>query len=241
MNRCIFFLFVSVMAILALVVNPVPMQLAAQTKEALNQSIYLPLILKSPQGPPPGVQVLSNYSYYVDSSNHLHVVGEISNNTSNNLQLIKITANFFNGSGQLLLTDFSYTYLEDLPAYDKTCFDVSVPVPNGWSYFEFEQPSYYTDGTPLTSLILLNVSGSYDALLGWYKIIGQVRNDYGNQVKYVRPVATLYNASGTVIGCNLTFVDGTHLGPNQTSSFTIYNTGRDYKDVSTYKVQVSGW
>jgi hypothetical protein len=45
------------------------------------------------------------------------VVGEISNNTPENLRFIKVTVNFFNGSGQLLIRAFSYTFLSELPAY----------------------------------------------------------------------------------------------------------------------------
>jgi hypothetical protein len=230
MNRCRLFLFIHVMAILAVVANPIPMRLSAETS-------YLPLILKAP---PPGVQILPNYSHYVDINDYLHVVGEISNNTPNNLRSARISANFFNDSGQFIDTDYAFTFLYDLPAYDKTCFDIWFPKPNGWSTFEFDPLSYYTDGNPLTKLILLNTSGSYEALTGFYRIIGQVRNDYGNRIEYVMPVATLYNTLGSVVGCKFGFVDSTHLDPNQTSPFTIIALGRDYSDVSTYKLQVNG-
>jgi hypothetical protein len=43
--------------------------------------------------------------------------GEIANNTPDNLRFIKVTVNFFNGSGQLLIRDFSYTFSSELPAY----------------------------------------------------------------------------------------------------------------------------
>jgi hypothetical protein len=176
----------------------------------------------------------------VDSIDYLHIVGEVQNSTANHLRFVKITANIFNSSGQLLDTDYTYIHLDNLPADDKTCFHIILEEPAGWSYYEFEPPSYWTDGEPLPNLTVLNDSGSYNSTFGWYKIIGQVRNDHGSRVEYVSPVGTVYNASGTVVGCDYTYVSATHLDPGQTSSFEMNFTGRDYADVVSYRLQVDG-
>jgi len=73
---------------------------------------------------PSGVYVLPNHSYYQTSWGSLHIVGEVMNNTSNHLTFVKISANLFSSGGQLLDTDYTYIYLDDLPAGHKTCFDV---------------------------------------------------------------------------------------------------------------------
>ncbi|TRZ49267.1 hypothetical protein D4S03_08525 [bacterium] len=189
---------------------------------------------------PPGVQILQNHSYHVDSIDYLHVVGEVLNNTGNHLRFVKITANFFNGGGQLLGTKFTYIHLSNLPAWDKTCFDLGLPEPSGWSYYQFESPTYWTDGQPLLNLAVLNDSGSYKPTYGWYKIIGQVRNDHGVRVEYVSPVSTLYNASGTVVDCKFTYVNSTHLDPGQMSAFEMTFSRRNYSDVALYRLQVDG-
>ncbi|MFQ6058643.1 MAG: FxLYD domain-containing protein [Anaerolineae bacterium] len=189
---------------------------------------------------PADVYVLSNHSHYVDSINYLHVIGEVYNNTANHLRYVKITANFFNSSEQLVDTGFTYTYLDNLPAGVKTCFHILLAEPAGWSYYEFEAPSYWTDGEPLPNLTVFNDSGSYDPTFGWYEIVGQVRNDHGSRVEYVSPVGTVYNASGTVVGCDFTYVNSTHLDPGQTSSFKMTFGGRDYADVVSYRLQVDG-
>jgi len=188
---------------------------------------------------PSGVQILSNYSMYVDSIDYLHIVGEISNNTGNNLRFVRITANLFNGSGGLLDTDFTYTWLDDLPAYDKTCFSLLVPLPAGYSYFQFEAPSYWTDGQPLPSLTVINDSGGL-INYGWYKILGQVRNDAGTKVTFVSPVMTLYNSSGNVVDCDFTYVNSTDLEAGQVSSFENTFIGADYSGVTHYRIQVDG-
>jgi hypothetical protein len=171
----------------------------------------------------------------------LHIVGEVSNNTPNHLRFVEIYVNVFNSSGQLLDTDFTFIYLDNLPPWDKTCFEFILPEPIGWSYYEFEAVDYWTDGSPLPNLTILNDSGSYNPTFGWYEIIGQVRNDHGSLVEYVMPVGTLYNATGTVIGCDFTFVNSTDLEPNQTSSFKMTLSGRDYFDATSYQLQVDGW
>lgn len=197
---------------------------------------YLPLVVRQP---PPGVRVLNNHFAYVDTIDYLHIVGEVQNNTANHLRFVKITANIFNSNGQLLDTDFTYTYLDNLPAGDKTCFHILLEEPAGWSYYEFEAPTYWTDGEPLPNLAIFNDSGSYNSTFGWYEIIGQVRNDHGTRVEYVSPVGTVYNASG-VVGCDFTYVNSTHLDPGRTSSFEMTFSGRDYANVTSYRLQVDG-
>jgi hypothetical protein len=183
--------------------------------------------------------ILSNYSV-VSSEGYLDIAGEVQNNTANHLSLVKIAANFFSSSGRLLDTDYTYIQLDNLPASDKTCFHISLEEPLGWAHYEFESPTCYVSGGPLPDLIVLNDSGSYDSYYGWYKIIGQVRNDHSTRVEYVNPVGTLYSASGTVMGCGSTFVNSTHLDPGQTSSFEMNFYSRDYAAVALYRVQVDG-
>jgi hypothetical protein len=194
----------------------------------------------SPTQPAANVSILANHSTYVDSIDYLHIVGEISNETANNLRFVRITTNVFDNNGQLLDTEFTYTYLDNLPAGDKTCFHVLMPLPNDWSTYEFEAPTYWTDGEPPSDLEIFNVSGSYDPTFGWYEIIGQVQNNAGHRIEFVSPVGTLYNNAGTVIGCDFTFVQSRDLDPGQTSAFEMTFTGHDYADADSYRLQVDG-
>lgn len=221
---------------------------AAPASSALtaSASVYLPYIVNhklptpTPTPMPPGVHILPNHYAYVDLVDYLHIVGEVQNNTSNHLRFVRISANIYDSTGRLLDTDYTYIYLDNLPAGDKTCFDILLRQPVGWSYYQFEAPSYWTDGKPLPHLTVTNHSGAYDPTFQWYEVIGQVRNDHGTRVEYVSPVGTLYDESGTVLGCHFTFVNSTHLDPGQTSAFKIVFSGRDYVDVASYRLQVDG-
>jgi hypothetical protein len=211
---------------------------------AADNDLYLPIIFTGalPTQPVvlPGVHIPANNTYYVDSIGYLHVVGEVQNNTDDYLHFVQIYADFYAQDGTLLDTVTTYTYLDNLPPYTGTCFDILLPEPEGWSYYEFEDPVYWTDGSAPPDLTILNVSGSYDDIFGWYEITGQIRNDHESRIEYITPVGTLYNANNYVIGCDFTYVDGTHLEPDETSSFVIYFVGRDYYDMDHYRLQVDG-
>ena len=191
--------------------------------------------------PEPGdVTILSNHTAHVDDIDYLNIVGEVNNNTDNNLRFVEINVNIYDAAGLLLDTDFTFTLLDNLPAGEKTCFHLSVQEPEGWNYYEFEPVSYWTDGKSLPNLSVTNLSSSYDSFFGWYEILGQVTNNLGLKVNWVSPVGTLYNASGQVIGCDFTYVNSNDLLPGQTSSFEMLFLGRDYNDVTSYRIQVDG-
>jgi hypothetical protein len=203
------------------------------------QTIYLPLILK-PGSSAPTVSILPNHFSYTDSINYLHILGEIQNSTTNTLRFVKVTADLFNASDQIVWNDYTYVWLDNLPPNSKTCFDVSLSQPTTWSYYQFEKPTYSTDGSLPPNLAVVNPSGSYDSLMGWYTLIGLIRNDSNTRVDYVQAVGTLYNATGKVIGCDFTYVNSTNLDAGQISSFKMTFTGRNYTDVSSYRLQVDG-
>lgn len=191
---------------------------------------------------PPGVTIRPNHSWYLDDYDYLHIIGEVNNNTSANLRFVKITANLFNSNGTFLGSDYTYTTLSNLPAWQKTCFEIVFypETPAGWTSFTFEPVSYWTDGDPQPNLTAYNHSGSYNATYGWYEIIGLVRNDGSVTYDYVQPIATLYDVSDTVIGCDFTFANTDTLSPGESSSFELTFWDRDYSDAATYRLQVDG-
>lgn len=184
--------------------------------------------------------VLANHSFYYFFGD-LYVVGEVQNSGEIGLEWVSVPANLFNGDEQLIDTGTGYAELSVLPPGDKTCFQFWFDVWDGWSHYEFEMPTYYSiSSDQLQNMTVHGDNGTYDSGYGWYRVLGFIRNDNETQVEFVKPIVTLYNASGTVIGCGSTFVSSTHLDPAQSSSFELNFTGRDYIDVASYRVQVDG-
>jgi hypothetical protein len=175
----------------------------------------------------------------------LHVVGEIQNNGEIGLRRAAAIANLFAGNDQLIDTGASEVELDVLSPGEKTCFSLSFRDDwSGWSYYEFETPTYYsTSNERLENMAVHGDHGTYDPGDDSYSILGFIRNDNDFQVESVQPIVTLYDASGTVVGCSYTYVSSTDLDPGQSSSFEMRFSGyyRDYADVATYRVQVNGY
>lgn len=193
----------------------------------------------TPTSLPPGVNIQSNHTYYLDTLGNLHVVGEIANGSGDNLRLVKVTLDLYQGN-KLLQTESAYTFLDTLSANRLTCFRISLKAPAGWNRYAFREPEYVPGAPALPDLIISDISGAYDPVFGWYSLAGNVHNQEPSAVQFVQPVGTLYDAAGAVIGCDYTFTDSAELAPGQASPFELFFTGRDYGSVSSYRVQVDG-
>lgn len=206
--------------------------------------VHLPLVTGAQAGPSPepsGVHILDNHTYYVDDLiGLLNVVAEVQNSTASTVNLGEISVKFYSADGALLETETAIVALDNLPANEKTCFDVEVIEPSGWSYYEIDDPSYIPGGVPFPDLTVLNDSFSYDPTFGFYQLEGQVRNDHGSTVDDVVLVGTLYNASGEVIGCEAELFDIFSLDPGEIDDFGITYIGRDYSDHDSHRVQADG-
>jgi hypothetical protein len=194
-----------------------------------------------PAPPPPGVNVVTGPVAFVDIVGYLHVLGEVDNNSGGNIEFVKITANLFNGSHQLVDTGFTYSDPLVMPNGQKTCFDVLINNPPAYSSIEFEAPTYDpTSSQPSPGLIIVSPSSSVDGS-GYYHIIGQVTNSGAAASKYVQLVGTLYDGGGVVVDCDFTYVNSTDLAPGQTSSFDItYIYRPPYANVDHWSLIVNG-
>jgi hypothetical protein len=173
----------------------------------------------------------------VDTIDWLHILGEVYNNTADPVSRIEIPVNILDAGGQIVHSDFTFAWLDNLPAGEKTCFEVLMQRPEGGETYEFEEPQYW-DGRALPNLTVLNPSGSVIDF-GWFQILGQVRNDHGSVVADVMTVGTLYNATGHVVGCDFAYLDSDP-PPGGTGNLEMLFVGRDYSDVTSYRIQVDG-
>jgi hypothetical protein len=188
---------------------------------------------------PPGVQILP-VSYNYDSRGNLFIIGEVLNNTSNSITWVDVVAYLFDANDNLIDTADTNLWPVDLPAQEKGCFKISMPIPSNWSYYEFQSLTYDVNNTS-SGLSIIDPIGSLNPDQS-YKITGQVRN-YGNlRSNNVSVSGTLYNIHGEPVGCEVSLVASTDLNPGQVSSFKIdyIRYYRDYSDVTRYKLRVAG-
>ena len=208
------------------------------TRTITRTATRTPTRTATPGNLTPGVHVLHNFSHYVDSGGSLHIVGEVFNNTANDLRLADVPVDFYDSQGQWLGSNDGYVWLDNLPAGEKTCFHVLTTEPAGWSYYEFGEPSG-EDGRPLPNLTFLNHSGS-PTDYGWYIVNGQIRNDHGLRVEWVKVLITVYDALGTVMGCDAAFAQPRDLAPSAIGTFYLPFYGRDFSSVASYRLQADG-
>ena len=64
-----------------------------------------------------------------------------------------------------------------------------------------------------------------------------MRNDDSSRALYVSVIMTLYDASGRVVGCGVTFPNRRELDPGKSSDFEMIEVGRDFADVVSYRLQ----
>ncbi len=187
--------------------------------------------------PPAGVSVLNNHTTYAVGT-YRYVVGEVYNNSNAYLRFVKVAVNFYN-NGQLVATDYSYIQLDNLHPYEKTCFSILLDNPAVWTHYTFEAVSYWSDGSGRPNLVSTTHNGSVYGT-SYYRIIGQIRNDEPNTIRFVTALATLYNAAGKVVACDYSYVNSTDLTPGQISSFQILAGPMDPTIVTSYNLQVDG-
>jgi hypothetical protein len=188
---------------------------------------------------PPGVYIMNNDTSYLDG-NYLHVIGEVHNYTTYDLPRLRVGVYVFGADDRLIGYDYADIHLDNLPAGEKTCFDISIRNITGEYRYRFESVTYKINGKPLPNLAVFDHRGSYDFLSGRYEITGTIRNDSGGNVAEVRPVGTVYNSAAKVIGCDAGQAVSTNLSAGQSSPFAIILDGRDYADASSYRLQVNG-
>jgi hypothetical protein len=205
-----------------------------------QMAVFLVRTFNLPTMDNPDVAVLSNYSHFLDINQYFHVLGEVANLTGGPLTNVDIILNFYNANDQLLASFDERTILSIIPSGDKACFDFSINEPVGWDYYEFEINDDWEQSQSLPLLLVNDLVKDQNPSDYWYEISGKVTNHHGAHVRNVRPVGTLYNGEGDVVGCEWTYTDPVDLYPDEIGLFQMPFLGRDYSDVVEYRIQVEG-
>jgi hypothetical protein len=71
------------------------------------------------------VKILSTNSF-TDSSNFLHIVGQVQNNTPLGVEFVRLTATLYDSNNKVVGTQFSYTNPSDIPAGEIAPFEIIV-------------------------------------------------------------------------------------------------------------------
>ncbi|HZG68692.1 MAG TPA: FxLYD domain-containing protein [Herpetosiphonaceae bacterium] len=226
-----------------------------------NKVVYLPLVMKGgaapaplptttagpiptntpvpmtpvPTSAPSEVKILSSSSY-VDSEGYLWIVGEVQNDTSQNVEFVEIVASLFDGD-TLLVTESTYTDLRILRPGQRAPFSVLVATPpSGYDRYTLQVDWDTTTDQPPDGITILSHRSRAGSSPGSRLLEGEVRNDSGGPLESVEIVATMYNSAGIVVAVESGLTSSDPLAARQTSPFEI--VVNQWNNAARYELQI---
>jgi len=179
------------------------------------------------------IKVLS-YSYYVDNSGILDVVGEIQNVGSNTVDPVYLTGSISSSSGEVLSQSFCKVWVAYLAPQQKAPFYMEFYPPqttNVWEPSDISKitltpsianatSSYqYPDLTITSSSGTVGNSGNFS---GAYLVNGVIKNTGNQTAQNITVVGTFYNATGSVVAVGYTnYLTPATVAPSGTVSFQV--------------------
>lgn len=187
--------------------------------------------------PSSGVWFLGNHSTYAIGATR-YVVGEVLNNTGDTINSVKVNVNFYNGAS-VVASNFSFTLLGNVHAYERVCYSVSLPNPAAYTgYTIHEGSTYAVGGSHRPNLGISGLSGA--VVTTNYEVTGTITNNEGGQVSSVRAVATLFSNTWKVAECKAASAFTPTLNAGQSSGFKVTATPASPAAIVTYVVQTDG-
>ena len=181
------------------------------------------------------VHILSDMVYR-DTSGYSHVVGEVQNQGTQNLEYIELQATFYAPNGTVIETDNAMAMVDVLIPQQKAPVDISVSQAN---ITVASAKLLITSATlaydkPDTSLSTLGIAHTVDQL-GYYHVTGEVKNSATSEAVQVQVVVTFYDASGKIVGAS--YDSPVVLPGGQSTAFDV-GMDRPYVTIASFAVQV---
>ena len=166
----------------------------------------------------------------------LHIVGEVQNSGSVNLEDFEIEAAYFDPNG--LTIDAGPTHLERDPGLlrpgEKAPFMlILLDEEAGKRVASYELVLDFSATTEEPYELQILGDRAFVSKQGFYHVIGEVQNASQSNIESVRVYVTFYDESGTVIDIGFTFSGIIGLGtltPGQKSPFDVYSGRADVKE-----------
>jgi hypothetical protein len=125
-------------------------------------------------------------------------------------------------NGQVVDVDFTYTEGERLPPNERAPFDViemdtvkSAQITSYTLALEFDATA------PMGNLLQIQSQSSSTNSLGWYEVVGEVKNNGPKMSSFTEVVGTFYDTAGKVIYVDFTYTSPTDIPSGQTYGFKI--------------------
>jgi hypothetical protein len=186
------------------------------------------------------ISILSSSSFTDDLGDY-HVVGEVKNNSPrDSMNYVKIVSTFYDNTGKVVGTDFTYTNVDVLRPAEKSSFEIilndAVQSQEVDSY-KLSASGDKTEALPAALKLSVGESRLDDA--GAYHIVGEVTNQGNGKATYVKVSGSFYNSSNTVVAADFTYTDPDNLEPGQAAPFEIIVNSPTASDITAASLNVN--
>lgn len=151
------------------------------------------------------IDVLS-WMWYKGEHDTYHVVGEVQNIGDSSAEFVKLIAVLYDDVGEIVDTDFTYTYLDIIAPNERSPFKISFwDLPAEPKRCRLQSEWRTTEYQPTRHVSVSSIRGYYDSDYNVFKIVGEVANSSGFPVEFVKVIFTCYDEEEDVITCDYTY------------------------------------
>lgn len=188
---------------------------------------------------PSNVEILSHSDYY-DSLGFLHVVGEVANNGPAPVSAVDIIATFYDENDRVVTVRAVRTASDVIPANKRMPFDIMLH--NPLEVFRYEL-AVRGGQEPATALTGLKIIDNYSELNHWgflyaLYVQGQLQNNTGHSVRFVKIIVTMYDENEQVVGTSFAYATPNRLSPGEVTSFKVITSLP--RPIVSFKLHVAG-
>jgi hypothetical protein len=184
-------------------------------------------------GQPENIKI-TNYSYYINQSGLLDVVGEVQNVGQSTIDAVYLRGSVLSTTGAYLSDSAAKVWVAYIVSQQKAPFIMEFPAPTDdfWRLEDIGNVQFtvalanatsshqYPDLRITSSRASIGNSGDYN---GAYTVDGEIENTGSQTATNITVVGTFFNSTGTVVAVGYTlYLTPTNLSPSQKMSFQIY-------------------
>jgi hypothetical protein len=182
--------------------------------------------------------ILSSSSFK-DTLGSLHVVGELKNNSTDPFDFVKVVSTFYDSTGKVVGTDFTYSHIKVLRPWERSSFELILSDAQQSDKVNSYRLAVSGDkAEPLPAALKLSIGDSHMDDIGAYHIVGEVTNQGKERATFVQVSGAFYNSSNVAVAADFTFTDPKDLEPGQTAPFEIIVSAPTASDISSASLNV---
>lgn len=206
---------------------------------SMQTHLYLPLTAKAYQDP---IVLLPGDGVYYERDQDMqivHVVGEVLNNTPTIIHKVMVEAvlNLKSGGKTTLR---GHPLAGSIAPGNKACFDIYVIESKQVESYAVKVLSYATGGSLPGGIEPTIANSGYDAQNGWFSVEGTLTSTEAVNLNDLRAVATLFDGSGRVLGCEQSYVRTESEEASAPATFSILFINRDFSQGSKISLAIAG-